>query len=405
MKMANKVVKNTNPRKNKGNFKPLKKNSVVKKSKFRNGKLQDARQKIISKKRQGVKDARDILAKMAKTQDARNKLDKIRESRDGGLVRNNVKVIGNNILRKTDRNGKISLSTNKSNATSNIKMAIERELGLVPPPRVNLRRNLSQNVKRILPSIPPLPTIPRKQSISPYQYEAVYEDMPPHPSLYKWTNPAASQLINTVERPLRRSNMNRNFENFSISRPLGPRPTYIDLDAVEDEIMPLEIPALRQSVHLHGTGRSSNIHSRLDSNLPQPESHGIFAATKTKVVVPAGHRIVVSNLQNTVSQEDIKELFEDVGDLLAARLVRPGVAEVIYKNLKDAQKAVDTYHNRQLDGQPMKCLLVNKRPLNNPTAPALPKGDMNYTEIPRTIPEKLVPDISTIHKVLFQRKY
>lgn len=42
---------------------------------------------------------------------------------------------------------------------------------------------------------------------------------------------------------------------------------------------------------------------------------------------------------------------------------------MIYKNLRDAQKAVDTYHNRQLDGQPMKCLLVNKRPANNPTAP------------------------------------
>lgn len=65
-------------------------------------------------------------------------------------------------------------------------------------------------------------------------------------------------------------------------------------------------------------------------------------------------------------------MFEDIGQLLVARLVRPGTAEVIYKNLRDAQKAVDTYHNRQLDGQPMKCLLVNKRPANNPTGPALP---------------------------------
>lgn len=67
----------------------------------------------------------------------------------------------------------------------------------------------------------------------------------------------------------------------------------------------------------------------------------------------------------------MQELFEDIGELLVSRLVRPGTAEVIYKNLKDAQKAVDTYHNRQLDGQPMKCLLVNKRPINNPTAPAV----------------------------------
>ncbi|XP_044755256.1 polymerase delta-interacting protein 3-like isoform X2 [Coccinella septempunctata] len=354
--MANKVLKNT-IKKNKGNFKATKKNKLVKKSKFSNGKMQDARQKIISKKRQGVKDARDILAKMAKTQDARNKLDKIRENRNGGLSRNtNVKVIGSNILRKTDRNGKISLSTNKPNTTSNIKLAIQRELGLVSPARLGLQRSIPQPAKRVVPSVPQVTPIPRKQLIAPYQYEAVYEDIPVR-SLYKWTNPAASQLISDVERPIRRNNMNRNFENFSISRPLRTR-AYIDLDAVEDEEMPLEAPPVRPSIHLHGTSRTSNIHSRLDANIPQPESHGIFSATKTKVVVPAGHRIVVSNLQNTVSQEDIKELFEDVGDLLAARLVRPGVAEVIYKNLKDAQKAVDTYHNRQLDGQPMKCLLV-----------------------------------------------
>lgn len=51
-----------------------------------------------------------------------------------------------------------------------------------------------------------------------------------------------------------------------------------------------------------------------------------------------------------------------MGELLISRLVRPGIAEVIYKTLKDATKAVETYHNRQLDGHPMKCLLVNPRP-------------------------------------------
>lgn len=74
-----------------------------------------------------------------------------------------------------------------------------------------------------------------------------------------------------------------------------------------------------------------------------------------------GYRIVVSNLQANVTQEDIKELFEDIGELVVSRLVRPGIAEVVYKSLKDATKAVETYHNRQLDGHPMKCLLVNPK--------------------------------------------
>lgn len=85
----------------------------------------------------------------------------------------------------------------------------------------------------------------------------------------------------------------------------------------------------------------------------------------------SGYRIVVSNLHTSVTQSDIKELFEDIGELYDSRIVRPGVAEVIYKSLNDAEKAVDTYHNRQLDGQPMKCLLVNPRASNKPTAPAM----------------------------------
>lgn len=47
--------------------------------------------------------------------------------------------------------------------------------------------------------------------------------------------------------------------------------------------------------------------------------------------------------------------------MVESRLVRPGTAEVIYKTQEDAQKAVDLYHNRQLDGQPMNCLLVTPR--------------------------------------------
>lgn len=66
-----------------------------------------------------------------------------------------------------------------------------------------------------------------------------------------------------------------------------------------------------------------------------------------------------------------QELFEDIGQLLEARLVKAGVAEVIFSEMKDAEAAVETYHNRQLDGQPMKCLLVNPRPNGKPTAPAI----------------------------------
>jgi len=46
-----------------------------------------------------------------------------------------------------------------------------------------------------------------------------------------------------------------------------------------------------------------------------------------------------------------QELFGDVGPLKNARLVKPGVADVIFVNAEDALAAVKTYHMRLLDGK------------------------------------------------------
>lgn len=47
----------------------------------------------------------------------------------------------------------------------------------------------------------------------------------------------------------------------------------------------------------------------------------------------------------------VQELFGDVGPLKNARLVKPGVADVIFVNVEDALAAVKTYHMRLLDGK------------------------------------------------------
>ncbi|XP_023017820.1 uncharacterized protein isoform X2 [Leptinotarsa decemlineata] len=419
----------------------IKRNAKKTNSRPNTPKVQDARTKIIQTKRKTVVDARDVLSKMAKTQDARNKINKMRDGRT--LLPStsaSVKVIGTNILRKTDRHGKISLVTNKAKPKSDINVAIQKQLGLIPnsrlPPRKSAsKRNAAVNTQEILR--PPVSI--RKTILNDMDYNAErLEPIPLYdPALYRWTKPGgrgtASQMINSLEvtrqamrEALREELSNgwptyasHNFQkmtgiynkaplrsqNLTRTQRLVPS-GYVDLDEIEEEEMPLA--PVRSTMNLQGTSRVSNVHSRLDNSPSSPESHGIFS--QTKVVVPAGHRIVVSNLQQSVTQDDIKELFEDIGQLLAAKLVRPGVAEVIYKNLKDAQKAVDTYHNRQLDGQPMKCLLVNKRPLNYPTAPPITKSESNFTsrKLPAVSPcpptNKLVPDIGTIHKVLFHRK-
>lgn len=108
---------------------------------------------------------------------------------------------------------------------------------------------------------------------------------------------------------------------------------------------------------------SSGVRSRLNNDSrDRNESAGIFAKLPVRGTSPppaqVGHRIIISNLHTSVSESDVRELFEDVGPLVTAQLVRPGIAEVVYKMLGDAEEAVETYHNRQLDGQPMKCMLV-----------------------------------------------
>ncbi|XP_018321690.1 polymerase delta-interacting protein 3 [Agrilus planipennis] len=378
----------------------------------------DARQKLIQKKRKNVKDAREVLSNLAKKHDARDRLEKLRETR--GVVQTNsrVRAIGANIVQTTDKNGKIALVTKKSKRTvSDISLAIKQQLGMLPSRKKigSAKRSPPKSpINKLSKNVPPTirKTILNDIKYNPDPIHISYDDYQrgygTPEDLYKWIRPTSrslnSEMMSERMRYTRHNNPDWPYLPPSSRMPIAPT-AYIDLDKPdEDEEMPL-VPYSPVS----NTSFRASILSRLDSNPPQHQSHGIFAnQTKTKVVVPAGHRIVVSNLQQTVTQDDIRELFEDIGQLLVARLVRPGTAEVIYKNLRDAQKAVDTYHNRQLDGQPMKCFLVNKRPLNNPTGSAVQNQELTSpttkrTTMSKTSAEKVVPDIQTIHKVLFRR--
>lgn len=70
-----------------------------------------------------------------------------------------------------------------------------------------------------------------------------------------------------------------------------------------------------------------------------------------------GTKITVNNLHPRVTEEDIVDLFCVCGALKRARLVRVGVAEVVFVRKEDAVSAYRKYNNRCLDGQPMKCNL------------------------------------------------
>ncbi|XP_076938026.1 THO complex subunit 4B-like [Bidens hawaiensis] len=78
----------------------------------------------------------------------------------------------------------------------------------------------------------------------------------------------------------------------------------------------------------------------------------------------AGTRLYISNLDYEVSNDDIKVLFSDIGELkrYAIHYDRggrsKGTAEVVYMRHADALAAMKRYNNLLLDGKPMKLELV-----------------------------------------------
>jgi len=86
-----------------------------------------------------------------------------------------------------------------------------------------------------------------------------------------------------------------------------------------------------------------------------------------------GTKLYISNLDFGVSNEDIKELFSELGDLKRYSINydrsgrSKGTAEVVFARRSDAVAAVKKYNNVQLDGKPMKIEIVGT---NTPTAAA-----------------------------------
>ncbi|XP_021931285.1 uncharacterized protein LOC110835413 isoform X2 [Zootermopsis nevadensis] len=426
------------------------------------GPADDARLRIIQKNRQKLTDARDKLAEIAKQTDARFKLDKLRENRSNASP--NLSRVGASITRRTSRNGQISLSTNKRRIPRNGNEIQERtvtsggrgfgmpiskmdvddiEEDLLPAGSTVLRRTVSNDRTSLPP--PPLFAPPMQQR-----------------SLYAWVNPVSQDSVSSVEEY---GSMTRNSIRAPILRdpvltsPVTRRGTiqptslkiiarntqqlkhgptllsereewnyeaqplkHVNVPPVsriepedsddEDDLSPWKRGSASGSTGMLAGRMSSELKARLDTPVVTPRTMGILSvgsksSTNTTPSAPTGHRIVVSNLQTSVTHEDIRELFEDIGPLVTSRLVRPGTAEVVYQLHKDAVKAVDVYHNRQLDGQPMKCMLVNSRPPSISSAgrnsASSRSSSGNLYKLPTGGKSSVIPDIGTIHKALFNK--
>ncbi|XP_076911161.1 THO complex subunit 4A-like [Bidens hawaiensis] len=125
-----------------------------------------------------------------------------------------------------------------------------------------------------------------------------------------------------------------------------------------------------------------------------PWNHDLFAVADQNIGGPGGRasgietgtRLYVSNLDYGVSNEDIKELFSEVGDLKKYSINydrsgrSKGTAEIVFARRQDALAAVKRYNNVQLDGKPMKVEIVGINlvaPVSGPPLANNAVGNMN----------------------------
>ncbi|CAL8114026.1 unnamed protein product [Orchesella dallaii] len=200
---------------------------------------------------------------------------------------------------------------------------------------------------------------------------------PPGPSNASFGHDDGLFLTRTISNPAATAN---NYSSYSQQRsPLQSKP----------------------NISYRSYAASSQHSEAMDEDEPQPRRMSLRLAPPA--TSESRYKVLVSNLQPSVTSDDILELFGDIGRLMEARLTSSGHAEVVYTKKADALKAVEAYHNRLLDGSPMRVFLETTGPsASGGGTTTLKSAAGSSIKLPKAASTvKIQPDISAIHKVLF----
>ncbi|XP_068938054.1 polymerase delta-interacting protein 3 isoform X2 [Petaurus breviceps papuanus] len=283
--------------------------------------LTDARQKL------GVKDAREKLVQ----KDARFRIKgKVQDAREMLNSRKQV-VAPEKGTKVTDAREKISLK--RTSPASLLRPAT----GTLSP-----TMKITKTIQKAALPILPHPAAMRINVVNNHQHKQSLYDVDEDDDT---AAPIASKQMKVTTTPSFLQHMvGLSGSKFSLSKTLPltkvvQNDTYTALPAPPS---PLRTKAL--------TNMSRTLVTKEEPPKEMPPAEPVFSPLE-------GTKMTVNNLHPRVTEEDIVELFCVCGALKRARLVHPGVAEVVFVKKEDAITAYKKYNNRCLDGQPMKCNL------------------------------------------------
>ncbi|CAD6220566.1 unnamed protein product [Miscanthus lutarioriparius] len=107
-----------------------------------------------------------------------------------------------------------------------------------------------------------------------------------------------------------------------------------------------------------------------------------------------GTKLHISNLDSSVTVEDVQELFSEVGELKRYSMNydkdgrSKGTAEVVFARKVDALDAIKRYNGVLLDGKPMNLELIGNNVEPPPMPPIIPNRPLqNYNDIHSSVPQ------------------
>ncbi|XP_063282409.1 polymerase delta-interacting protein 3 [Pelobates fuscus] len=308
----------------------------------------DARQKIgvtDARLKLGVKDAREKLA----AKDARFRIKgKVQDAREMLNSRKHVSSV-DSVPKVMDAREKLRLKRSApamrlSSAISSGSSTIKLTKTIQIPQNKTLPSGVTHSVKGMRINV--VNHQPLKQAISQLDQEEEEDDDDEEMEL---SHVPTKQMKITAPNPnLKKPGMSRS--QFSIAQTV-PLTKVVQNDTYTLPVNPQPVPKAPAIRTKTLTNMSRTLVTKEDTSaVPAVSTEPVFSPLE-------GTKMTVNNLHPRVTEEDIVELFCVCGALKRARLLSPGIAEVVFVRKDDAVGAYKKYNNRYLDGQPMKCNL------------------------------------------------